>query len=216
MYWPWLCVFSLIYYCCCSVLAQDTTTIASHSPSLSSPSAVTIYSTTSPNSAGVHSQGGRSTSSGSFSSNAASRRPLSSTRSAAHTAPITVSRAPAPATPYHPAPPPPSSTHRPPRPVRDHPPSTGAIIGAVLGGLAGVAVLLSLARCIYTYQQQPKRDRIAEVVERHRIQREMEELAHEEFSRTEGRPPSPPPLPLYQDSRLPAYEPATRPADTDV
>ncbi|KAL0949274.1 hypothetical protein HGRIS_009351 [Hohenbuehelia grisea] len=73
----------------------------------------------------------------------------------------------------------PSRPDRPPPENRErrHPQQNPvAIVFEVIGALAGVALVLSIIRCIYSYRRTPNRDRIAALVERHRLQREMEEL----------------------------------------
>ena len=50
------------------------------------------------------------------------------------------------------------------------------VVFEVLGGLLALGFFLCLGRCYYQYRKAPKRDRIAEVLNRHHLQRELEEL----------------------------------------
>ena len=50
------------------------------------------------------------------------------------------------------------------------------VVFEVLGGLLALGFLLCLGRFCYQYRKAPKRDRIAEVLHRHHLEREMEEL----------------------------------------
>ncbi|KAF4575124.1 hypothetical protein EYR36_006480 [Pleurotus pulmonarius] len=82
-----------------------------------------------------------------------------------------------------------------------------AIFFEVLGGIAILALLLSLLRCLYSYKRTPRPDRVVDIVERHRLQREMEELRHNQAQRVNRRPASlmePPPPPYFP--RPPSYE----------
>lgn len=68
------------------------------------------------------------------------------------------------------------------------------VVFEVLGGLVASGLLLGLLRCCYRYKKPPPRDRIAEVVDRHILERELVER-----ERNEPAPPyvpaclSPPP-----------------------
>ncbi|TFK55581.1 hypothetical protein OE88DRAFT_1651955 [Heliocybe sulcata] len=211
-------VLWIIYYLCCSVfaqsLAQNSSDVALHTP------LVTVYPTSSSaltSVAGIpdHASSSRST----LHLSATSHHTPVSAPSSNHTTPITMTRVPAPIVTNHP--PNPQMPHPSPRPDRNLPrgPSAGVIVGAALGSLASIIVLASFARCLYTWRKQPDRDRIAEVVDRYQVQREMEEMAREDLEalrESVRRAPSPPPLPLYNDSRLPAYTPARPAADADV
>lgn len=68
------------------------------------------------------------------------------------------------------------------------------IVFEVLGGLVALFLLLGLLRCCYQYKKAPKRDRIAEVLNRHRLQRELEELERNPhiLRRPSLREPAPP------------------------
>lgn len=76
----------------------------------------------------------------------------------------------------------------------------GAIAGTFLFGF-----LLAIFRCIYRYKRPPKRDRIAEVLQRHNLHCEMQELERNPFAfrRPSLREPAPPYFPRppsYADS----------------
>lgn len=79
-----------------------------------------------------------------------------------------------------------------------------SIVFEVLGGLAASALLIGFLRCFYNYKKTPGRDRIADILQRHHLQRELEEL-----ERNPGllrrhpslREPAPPYFP-----RPPSYE----------
>ncbi|KAF9058065.1 hypothetical protein BJ165DRAFT_1521382 [Panaeolus papilionaceus] len=95
-----------------------------------------------------------------------------------------------------------------------------AIVFEVLAGLVALAIAATIIRCIYNYSRAPKRDRIAEVLSRHQLQRELEELERNpltlrrEVSVRDPAPPYFPPPPAYTHN-LP--QPATlapeRPTD---
>ncbi|KAH9482790.1 hypothetical protein JR316_0004890 [Psilocybe cubensis] len=101
-----------------------------------------------------------------------------------------------------PRPPPPTSTPLPPRPK--HKPILIAF--EVIGGLALAGVLLSLIRCYYNYKRTPHRDRIADILQRHHLQRELEELERNPhlLRRPSLREPAPPYFP-----RPPSYDDLT-------
>jgi len=88
-----------------------------------------------------------------------------------------------PFVPFHTGDPPPSQ-HSGQKPI--------LVVFEVLGGLLALGFLLCLGRCCYQYKKAPKRDRIAEVLHRHHLQREMEEL-----ERNPQRRPSLDPAPPY-------------------
>ena len=77
------------------------------------------------------------------------------------------------------------------------------IVFEVLGGLLALGLLLGLGRCCYQYRKAPKRDRIAEVLNRHNLQRELEELERNPqiLRRLSLRDPAPPYYPAP-----PSYE----------
>ncbi|CAA7259636.1 unnamed protein product [Cyclocybe aegerita] len=92
----------------------------------------------------------------------------------------------------------------------------------VLGGIAGAAVLFFIGRCLYNYKKTPKRDRIAEILQRHHLEREMEELERNPraLRRTSIQEPAPPYFPRppsYNETRMaPAVSSATRAEYTQV
>ena len=77
------------------------------------------------------------------------------------------------------------------------------VVFEVLGGLLASGLLLGLGRCCYQYKKAPKRDRIAEVLNRHNLQRELEELERNPqiLRRPSLREPAPPYYPAP-----PSYE----------
>jgi hypothetical protein len=77
------------------------------------------------------------------------------------------------------------------------------IVFAVLGGVLVSGLLLGLVRCCYQYKKAPGRDRIAEVLNRHNLQREMEEIERnlQILGRLSPREPAPP-----YDPAPPSYE----------
>ncbi|KAF8165477.1 hypothetical protein B0H34DRAFT_240657 [Crassisporium funariophilum] len=107
----------------------------------------------------------------------------------------------------------PSRTKEPPpfsRPPNRRPPrrsqKTITIVFEVLGGLVGSLLLLGLLRCFYKYKRAPKRDRIAEVYNRHHLQRELAELERNPAilrrpSLREPPPPYVPPPPTYDTAQ---------------
>ncbi|KAF5321214.1 hypothetical protein D9619_000494 [Psilocybe cf. subviscida] len=78
-----------------------------------------------------------------------------------------------------------------------------AIAFEVLGGVFAGLLLLSFLRCCNNYRKTPRRDRIAEIVHRHNLQRELEEL--ERNPRALRRPSLPEPAPPYFP-RPPSYD----------
>ncbi|OSD04648.1 hypothetical protein PYCCODRAFT_1424028 [Trametes coccinea BRFM310] len=83
-----------------------------------------------------------------------------------------------------------------------------AIAFEVLGGIIALLVLLGLARCFIVWRRTPARDRIAALVDRHQLEREMEEQERERMERLSRalearrwRPPPPPyqPAPEYEE-----------------
>lgn len=113
----------------------------------------------------------------------------------------------------HHFPPPPGATP-PPRPPQPPPPPTSkgqppiAIAFEVIGGVVALIVLVGLARCYIVWRRTPPRDRIAALMSRHRLEREMEEMERERMERLSQalearrwRPPPPPyqpPPPDYE------------------
>lgn len=64
------------------------------------------------------------------------------------------------------------------------------VLGAI-GSAVALAFLIALFRCAYRYKSPPKRDRIAEDIERHNLRREMEALERNRLARLHE------PVPLY-------------------
>jgi hypothetical protein len=100
----------------------------------------------------------------------------------------------------------PSPTITPPPDIHLRPHSTQspiAIVFEVLGGLAGFAFVLGFIRCLHSYRKTPNRDRVAAFVNRHRLEREMEELEQNNAFHHSYRfnPPPPPYFP-----KPPSYE----------
>lgn len=89
-------------------------------------------------------------------------------------------------------------------PHRSSPPSIAIIFG-VLAGTIAFGVIVSLTRCFYMYKKTPKRDRIAEVLNRHHLQRELAQLEGNSIiiRRPSLREPAPPYFP-----RPPSYDAA--------
>ncbi|KAJ7639113.1 hypothetical protein FB45DRAFT_1023855 [Roridomyces roridus] len=81
--------------------------------------------------------------------------------------------------------------------------SAAAIVFEVLGALAGILLFLGLMRCVYNYHRTPHRDRIAVIMHRHQLQREMDELARNPPERRRASMEPPPPAyiapPVYLD-----------------
>lgn len=77
------------------------------------------------------------------------------------------------------------------------------IVFEILAGLLASGLLLCCGRCCYQYKRAPKRDRIAEVLNRHNLQREMAglELSPQILRRASLREPAPPYYPAP-----PSYE----------
>ena len=100
----------------------------------------------------------------------------------------------------------------PPPPPTDPPRRNGGqgpvqILFEVIGGLAGVLVIFGCGRCVYKYNRTPRQDRIAAVVDRHMLERELADLEEarnrEACARRRSSLVGPPPPP-YQ--RAPDYE----------
>ncbi|KAK7695370.1 hypothetical protein QCA50_000005 [Cerrena zonata] len=88
-----------------------------------------------------------------------------------------------------------------------HRQSVVAIVFECIAGLVGLLILIWLTRCIYKYKRTPRQDRIASLLARHHLEREMEQLEREQMMRRSRRtsllrPPPPP----YQHA--PAYDDA--------
>ncbi|KAF7332152.1 hypothetical protein MKEN_00096200 [Mycena kentingensis (nom. inval.)] len=87
-------------------------------------------------------------------------------------------------------------------------PSTAIVVFEILGVLAAVLVLLGIARCLFIYRRTPGHDRIAAIVDRHRLHRELQQLERNPtmFRRTSVSEPPPPPYlrpPDYEDEHTP-------------
>ncbi|KLO15671.1 hypothetical protein SCHPADRAFT_995672 [Schizopora paradoxa] len=80
-----------------------------------------------------------------------------------------------------------------------------AIAFEVIGGLALLALILCCARCAYKYRRVPARDRVALILDRHRLERELEEMEEAQPYRRRTSLTRPPP-PAYQNA--PAYDEA--------
>ncbi|OBZ76050.1 hypothetical protein A0H81_03886 [Grifola frondosa] len=108
---------------------------------------------------------------------------------------------------HHSIPPPPSSTpgfatpQSRPSGTR-HRQSTIAIVFEVLAGVAGIGIILGLLRCGYSWNRTPSRDRIASLLSRHQLEREMEEIERQQIEQRRPRTRAPPPP--YQPA--PAYD----------
>lgn len=112
---------------------------------------------------------------------------------------------PPPATTRPPSPPPAAQQNSTNQPSRQ---PVVAIVFEVIAGVAGIFILISISRCIYSWKRTPSRDRIAGLLSRHQLDREMAELEREQMERrrrqwrrnsVQGPPPPP-----YQ--RAPSYE----------
>ncbi|EJF62400.1 hypothetical protein DICSQDRAFT_135993 [Dichomitus squalens LYAD-421 SS1] len=93
-----------------------------------------------------------------------------------------------------------------------HGQSAVAIAFEVIAGVVGLVVVLALARFLYAYKRTPPLDRVSVYVNRHNLEREMEEMERDRmatFARAlesfRWRPPPPP----YQHA--PAYETVVNP-----
>jgi len=97
-----------------------------------------------------------------------------------------------------------------------HSTSTAVLIFEILGVLAAVLVVLGIVRCLLIYSRTPNQDRIVNILHRHQLQREMEELERNPrlFHRNSLIEPPPPPYlrpPDYQDDCTPLSRPGHRP-----
>ncbi|TCD69236.1 hypothetical protein EIP91_008339 [Steccherinum ochraceum] len=122
---------------------------------------------------------------------------------------------PTPFPPFHNGPPGP----QPPRPPQAGPASrshrritTVGLVFACLGGIAATLILFAMARCFYIWRRTPSRDRIAGLLQRHHLDREMEEREREDLTRRMREQAAPrwkPPPPPYQNA--PAYDSVAQP-----
>ena len=128
---------------------------------------------------------------------------------------IPIPHTPSTSLPFTPHRQPPATSHPDPPSVAPHTSRVAshqpvvAIVFEVIAGLVALFILLSLARCLYSWRKTPSRDRIAVLVNRHQLEREMAELEREQLERRRRQwrqqhsilvPPPPP----YQ--RAPSYE----------
>ncbi|KAJ7584371.1 hypothetical protein C8J56DRAFT_150856 [Mycena floridula] len=77
----------------------------------------------------------------------------------------------------------------------------------IIGGAIAFLLLIGLVRCIISYKKTPNRDRIAAIMHRHQLQRELEELAQAQpLHRSSLVEPPPPPYlprpPSYSDDQV--------------
>lgn len=84
------------------------------------------------------------------------------------------------------------------------------IVFIVLGGLILLGILSSIARCGWSWYKTPSRDRIAGLLNRYHLEREMEEAAVVEPLRARAMVPPPPPYfppPPEYGSMMPSSPP---------
>jgi len=93
---------------------------------------------------------------------------------------------------------------RPHSPDQQNTQSPIAIVFEVLGGLVGFVLVLGFIRCLYSYKKTPDRDRIAAFVNRHQLEREMEELERNNAFHQHSYQFNPPPPPYFP--KPPSYE----------
>ena len=107
---------------------------------------------------------------------------------------------------FHPHPVPSSSPSDSSTTRSSHHQSAAAILFEVIGGLTGLAFIIGCSRCVYKYKRTPRQDRIAAVVDRHLLERELAALeeAQEQMRQTRRNSLVRPPPPPYQ--RAPEYE----------
>jgi len=77
------------------------------------------------------------------------------------------------------------------------------IAGIIFGTLAGLVLMLSVGRCWWSWRHTPSRDRIATLMHRYNLEREMEDALVQPFMARVRRPPPPPYRP-----RPPGYDSA--------
>lgn len=84
-----------------------------------------------------------------------------------------------------------------------------AIVGIVFGVLVSVTFMFGFARCWWNWRRTPSQDRIATLLHRYHLQREMEEAAVEPIRARVERPPPPPyrPPPPGYENVLPSSPP---------
>jgi len=105
--------------------------------------------------------------------------------------------------------------------------SRATIVLEVIGVLCGLALTFAFMRCLFIYRRTPHHDRIAAVVARHRLEREMEELrAHDNEGLVRQnsllQPPPPPYVPrppsyvgVATCSRAPSPSPSPPPSQPE-
>ncbi|SJL02056.1 uncharacterized protein ARMOST_05380 [Armillaria ostoyae] len=87
----------------------------------------------------------------------------------------------------------------------------------ILGGIIALAIVLSLLRCIISYKRTPRRDRIAAIIHRHQLYREMDDLEYRmspSFISKRSSLKEPPPPPYFP--RPPAYDLQVTPPPSPV
>ncbi|PSR93768.1 hypothetical protein PHLCEN_2v4663 [Hermanssonia centrifuga] len=156
--------------------------------------------------------------SGSITIIAPTRRPLSQTHThSSNDSRPSHSLTVHPGAPFtHPIPHPPSPTSPDHPPDNENPPQTHrsgqpivAIVFEALAGVVGLFILYGLSRCLWSWKHTPERDRVASLLSRHYLEREMEEREREQMEQRMLRAvprPLPPPPPPYQHA--PSYEAA--------
>ncbi|EMD40946.1 hypothetical protein CERSUDRAFT_91697 [Gelatoporia subvermispora B] len=107
----------------------------------------------------------------------------------------------------HPHPPPTQTTTSQSLSTHSHHQPTVAIVFEALAGVVGLIVVLALGRCYWSWKKTPRQDRIAALVNRHALDREMAELERAQLQQrirarqAECVPPPPPYVPAP-----PAYD----------
>ncbi|KAI0340940.1 hypothetical protein BDW22DRAFT_1421434 [Trametopsis cervina] len=209
---------------------DEASTTPKPTPHDKSPSAENVADSASSSSSSTPSSNGSSSSARPVRSQSTSgRRPHAASASGSAKTHRIIRPTPIPSVPSPEAPPnrplPPSHPSPPfhhSAPQRSRAISPAAIAFAVIGGVVGVFILFTAARCCYSWKRAPPRDRIHDVVTRHYLDREMEEREREDFRRrwtlfrasagspTRFVPPPPPyvPAPAYD---APAYDDAVHP-----
>ncbi|KAI0772114.1 hypothetical protein BD413DRAFT_475205, partial [Trametes elegans] len=95
-----------------------------------------------------------------------------------------------------------------------------ALAFEILGGVVGLFILLGLARCYFVWRRTPAPDRVAGLISRHQLEREMGEMEQERIERLNQalaarrwQPPPPPyqPAPAY-DTVVPPDSPTSPPS----
>ncbi|KAK0190881.1 hypothetical protein F5146DRAFT_573601 [Armillaria mellea] len=92
-----------------------------------------------------------------------------------------------------------------------------AVFLEILGGIIALAIVLSILRCIISYKRTPRRDRIAAIIHRHQLYREMDVLEYRmspSFISKRSSLKEPPPPPYFP--RPPAYDLEVTPPPSPV